>query len=183
MHSENTYVQNIAQGGNVVKQNIFRTKLFEARKTKKLSQLDVALELGIDRARISDWENGKEDLRIETVIKLARMYEDPEVYTLYMREEHGADDLVPSFPKIHNYDDLRLVALEIQNEFNDVVEEIPKLMKIFRDGKVDDNEQYQYQHSLEQIHELFGVVFPIIVREEMQKKKALQDRHLERAYA
>lgn len=166
-----------------MKVNGFRKRLYEARKAKKLSQLDVALELGIERARISEWENGKVDLRIETVIKLTRIYEDPEVYTLYMREEHGADDLVPSFPNTYqNFNDLRLLALDMQNEFNDVVEEIPKLMRIFRDGKIDDSEKVDYQHSLEQIQELFAVMFPIIIREGMQKKKALQDGNLERAY-
>lgn len=165
-----------------MKVNIFRTKLYEARKAKKLSQLDVALLLGVDRPRISEWENGEKDLRVETVIKLARIYEDPEVYTLYMRAEHGADDLVPSFPKIQNYSDLRILALDLQNEFNDVVEEIPKLMRIFRDGKVDDDEREEYQHSLKQIQELFGIMLPIITREGMQKKKALQDGNLEKAY-
>lgn len=166
-----------------MKINRFRTKLIEARKEKRLSQLDVALVLGVDRSRISDWENGKEDLKVSTVVKLARIYESPEVYTLYMREEHGADDLVPSLPKsFHNSTDLRLVALDIQNEYNDVSQEIPNLMKIFRDGIIDEDEKNGYQVFIQQSKELVAVLLPLIMREEIQKKKALQDCNLERAY-
>ena len=166
-----------------MKQNAFRTRLYEARKAKKLSQLDVALALGIDRARISDWELGKEDLRVETVVALSRIYEDPEVYTLYMSEEHGADDLVPSANWCkHSGQDLRLVALDIQNEYNDVSEEIPRLMKILRDGVIDDTERTDYNSFIQQSKELVAVLFPLILREEMQKKKALQCGNIEKAY-
>ena len=166
-----------------MKINQFRTKLFEARKEKGLSQLDVALKLGVTQSRISDWELGKEDLRVETVIALSRIYEDPEVYTLYMSEEHGADDLVFSANWCkHSGQDLRLVALDIQNEYNDVSEEIPRLMKILRDGVIDDTERTDYKNFIQQSKELVAVLFPLILREEMQKKKALQDRHLEKAY-
>ena len=159
-----------------MKQNAFRTRLYEARKAKKLSQLDVALELGVNRARISDWELGKEDLRVETVVALSRIYEDPEVYTMYMSEEHGADDLVFStnwckHERTAIYD---LVALDIQNEYNDVSEEIPRLMKILRDGVIDDTERKDYNSFIQQSKELVAVLFPLILREEMQKKKALQ---------
>ena len=152
-----------------MKINQFRTKLFEARKERGLSQLDVALKLGVTQSRISDWELGKE--------------EDPEVYTLYMSEEHGADDLVFSANWCkHSGQDLRLVALDIQNEYNDVSEEIPRLMKILRDGVIDDTERTDYNSFIQQSKELVAVLFPLILREEMQKKKALQDGHLEKAY-
>lgn len=165
-----------------MKINQFRTKLFEARKEKGLSQLDVALKLGVTQSRISDWELGKEDLRVETVIALSRIYEDPEVYTLYMSEEHGADDLVPSANWCkHGGHDLRLVALDIQNEYNDVSEEIPRLMKILRDGVIDDTERKDYNSFIQQSKELVAVLFPLILREEMQKKKALQCGNIEKA--
>lgn len=175
-------MQIIAQGGIRMKQNAFRTRLYEARKAKKLSQLDVALELGVNRARISDWELGKEDLRVETVVALSRIYEDPEVYTMYMSEEHGADDLVFSTNWCkHEGRDLRLIALDIQNEYNDVSEEIPRLMKILRDGVIDDTERKDYNSFIQQSKELVAVLFPLILREEMQKKKALQCANIEKA--
>ena len=130
----------------------------------------------------NDWELGKEDLRVETVVALSRIYEDPEVYTLYMSEEHGADDLVFSANWCkHGGRDLRLVALDIQNEYNDVSEEIPRLMKILRDGVIDDTERKAYNSFIQQSKELVSVLFPLILREEMQKKKALQCGNIEKA--
>lgn len=165
-----------------MKINSFRTKLHEARVAKKLSQLDVALELNISRSTLSDWENGKTDIKVEDVIKLARMYEDPEVYTLYIGVELQADDFIP-IKYSSDTKDLRILGLEIQNEHNDVVEEIPKLMRIYRDGVIDEEERPIYQNALLQIKEFIAVMYPVMILDEMQRKKALQDGNLVRAHA
>ena len=47
---------------------------------------------------------------------------------------------------------------------------------------IDDAERTDYKNFIQQSKELVAVLFPLILREEMQKKKALQDGHLERAY-
>ena len=49
----------------------FGTKVKSIRKSKELTQLDVALEMGIERSEISKIENGKLNVEFRTIVKLA----------------------------------------------------------------------------------------------------------------
>lgn len=49
--------------------------LKQARKDKKLTQLDVALKLGVKDNTLSNWEHGKTEPGIDTFIKLCEIYE------------------------------------------------------------------------------------------------------------
>ena len=166
-----------------MKVNRFRTMLVKARKEKGLSQQDVAAMLNTSTSCISDWENGKVEPSFSTVKYLARLYNEPRVFTLFVGDEHDADDLFPVLNEIDfsSFQDLRMTALDIQNEYNDVSKEIPNIMRIFRDGVVDATERNEYEKFIKESKELIAVLLPIIMREEMQKKKALQDCRLERA--
>lgn len=167
-----------------MKVNRFRTMLVKARKEKGLSQQDVAAMLNTSTSCISDWENGKVEPSFSTVKYLARLYNEPRVFTLFVGDEHEADDLLPILNEIDfsSFQDLRITALDIQNEYNDVSKGIPMLMKILRDGEIDDTERKDYNNFIQQAKELVAVLFPLIIREEMQKKKALQCRNIEKAY-
>ncbi|MDA3732868.1 helix-turn-helix transcriptional regulator [Niameybacter massiliensis] len=166
-----------------MKVNEFRRMLMKARKEKGLSQEDVALILNTAQSCVSDWENGKVEPSFSTVIQLTRIYEEPMVYSLFVSDEHGADDLVPVIVKdIHQTTDLRITALDIQNEYNDVTEQIPKIMRILRDGVISAHEKGDYEKFIKESKEFVSILIPLILKEEIQKKKALQDCRLERAY-
>ena len=50
---------------------IFGKKLREVRKSKKLTQKELAEQIGIKRNTYSDWENGKTEPSFENIVKLA----------------------------------------------------------------------------------------------------------------
>ena len=54
---------------------IFGKKLREVRKSKKLTQKELAEQIGIKRNTYSDWENGKTEPSFENLIKLADLFE------------------------------------------------------------------------------------------------------------
>jgi transcriptional regulator with XRE-family HTH domain len=49
----------------------FGRKIKSIRKSKGLTQLDIALEMGIERSEISKIENGKLNIGFRTMVKLA----------------------------------------------------------------------------------------------------------------
>lgn len=54
---------------------IFGTRLREVRKSKKLTQQNLADILNIKRATIAKWETGKNEPSFENLIKLADLFE------------------------------------------------------------------------------------------------------------
>lgn len=50
---------------------IFGKRLREVRKSKKLTQKELAEQIGIKRNTYSDWENGKTEPSFENLVKLA----------------------------------------------------------------------------------------------------------------
>ena len=60
--AKDRYTKEIKAFGEVVK---------SIRKDKGLTQLDVALEMGIERSEISKIENGKLNIEFRTIVKLA----------------------------------------------------------------------------------------------------------------
>ena len=57
------------------KMKIFGKRLREVRKSKKITQQELADRLGIKRNTYSDWENGKTEPSFENLIKLADLFE------------------------------------------------------------------------------------------------------------
>lgn len=54
---------------------IFGKRLREVRKSKKLTQQEIAELLGVKQNTYSDWENGKTEPSFENLIKLADLLE------------------------------------------------------------------------------------------------------------
>lgn len=54
---------------------IFGKRLREVRKSKKITQQELADRLGIKRNTYSDWENGKTDPSFEILVKLADLFD------------------------------------------------------------------------------------------------------------
>lgn len=164
----------------------FSNILAVARKKKGLTQNDVCRVIGIsDVSTVSNWETGKSLPSLETVIELSRAYEDPMVFQLYL-EAKGTDDLLPYRYKdkeVLHTNDLRVIGMHVQKEYNDVAQEMPRLINILYDGVIDSEERGDYENFIQQAKELIGVLVPLILRDEIQKKKALQDCNLEKAYA
>lgn len=53
----------------------FTDKLKELRKEKKLTQKEIAEQIGIKQNSYSDWENGKTEPSLEKLIVLADFFE------------------------------------------------------------------------------------------------------------
>lgn len=54
---------------------IFGKRLREVRKSKKITQQELADRLGIKRNTYSDWENGKTEPTFEIFVKLADLFD------------------------------------------------------------------------------------------------------------
>ncbi len=54
---------------------IITEKLKELRKSKKITQEQLAEKLDISRSKVSSWETNKRDMSITEAIKLANIYE------------------------------------------------------------------------------------------------------------
>lgn len=54
---------------------IFGKRLREVRKSKKLTQKELAEQIGIKRNTYSDWETGKNESSFENLVKLADLLE------------------------------------------------------------------------------------------------------------
>lgn len=50
---------------------IFGKRLREVRKSKKLTQQQIADEIGVNRGSYSNWEKGKREPSFENLVKLA----------------------------------------------------------------------------------------------------------------
>lgn len=57
------------------KMEIFGRRLREVRKSKKLTQQQIADEIGVNRGSYSNWEKGKREPSFENLIKLADLFE------------------------------------------------------------------------------------------------------------
>ena len=57
------------------KMKIFGKRLREFRKSKKITQQELADRLGIKRNTYSDWENGKTEPTFEILVKLADLFD------------------------------------------------------------------------------------------------------------
>lgn len=53
--------------------SIFSDRLAELRKEKKLTQKELAEQIGIKQNSYSDWETGKNEPNLENVVKLAHI--------------------------------------------------------------------------------------------------------------
>lgn len=56
---------------------IFGKRLREFRKEKKLTQKELAEQIGIKQNSYSDWETGKNEPSLENLVKLADLFEVP----------------------------------------------------------------------------------------------------------
>lgn len=54
---------------------VFSKRLKELRKEKKLTQKEIAEQIGIKQNSYSDWETGKNEPNFENLIKLADFFE------------------------------------------------------------------------------------------------------------
>ena len=59
---------------NNIKENVSH-QLRKLRKTKKLTQKEIASKLNIDRSTYSYWENAKTEPSIKYLIKLSKIYD------------------------------------------------------------------------------------------------------------
>lgn len=55
----------------------FGAKIKSIRKSKGLTQLDLAMEMGVERSEISKIENGKSNIEFRTITKLAMALKVP----------------------------------------------------------------------------------------------------------
>lgn len=69
--------QRIGFAGDVAEQAALGVRLREGREYVGLKQEEVARHLGIPRTAVSDIENGKRDVKVPELQKLARLYQRP----------------------------------------------------------------------------------------------------------
>lgn len=65
---------------------MFGKKIYELRTENKLTQLQLAKELGVSKQNISDWENGKSETSFSILIKLAKFFKVSTDYILGLEE-------------------------------------------------------------------------------------------------
>lgn len=54
---------------------IFGKRLRKSRKSKRLTQQQIADEIGVNRSSYSNWEKGKRESSFENLVKLADLLE------------------------------------------------------------------------------------------------------------
>lgn len=54
---------------------LFSKKVFDLRKERKLSQMDVGALVGIDRENIRKYEKGLQEPRLSTIVKFAKAFD------------------------------------------------------------------------------------------------------------
>lgn len=69
--------QRIGFAGNVAEHTALGVRLREGREYVGLKQEEVARHLGIPRTAVSEIENGKRDVKVPELQKLARLYQRP----------------------------------------------------------------------------------------------------------
>ena len=90
--------------------SIFQVQLRKARNAAKLTQENIATELGVSKSQVSAWETGKESPSIKHLPKLRKVLGVsldslfiPE-RQLALREEHGVYDLSAAMASLSDAD-------------------------------------------------------------------------------
>lgn len=167
-----------------MKRNEFATALSLARKIKGITQGQACFEIGIaDETTLSKFETGKVLPSFEMAMAVARSYNDKRLFKRYLIAK-GAGDLIDDYlydPDVLYTEDLRVLGVYIQKEYNDVAYEMPRVINILYDGVIAPSEQCDCESFIQEGKE-FIAVFMEFVRRYEHNKKALQDCNLERAY-
>ena len=66
--------------------NVFRKRLKELRVEKKISQKELAVIIGTNNSSICDWECGRSEPNIDTIIKLAELFDVTTDYLLGVKD-------------------------------------------------------------------------------------------------
>lgn len=73
-----------------VNMQIFQTRLSELRKQKNLSQKELANILKTNNSSVCDWERGRTQPDMETIVNIALFFETSADYLLGLEDETGA---------------------------------------------------------------------------------------------
>ncbi len=82
-----------------INMQIFQTRLIELRKQKNLSQKELAIILQTNNSSICDWERGRTQPDIETIVKIAIYFETSTDYLLGLVDEADSK----SYGNYNNY--------------------------------------------------------------------------------
>ena len=66
---------------------MYYKRLRDLREDKDLAQKEVAAHLGIDQRVYSNYENGKREIPVHLIIKLAKFYNTSTDYILELRDD------------------------------------------------------------------------------------------------
>lgn len=69
--------QRVGFAGGLAEHTVLGTRLREGREYVGLKQEEVAHHLGIPRTAVSEIENGKREVKVQELQKLARLYQRP----------------------------------------------------------------------------------------------------------
>ena len=144
----------------------FPERLKELRTAKKLTQKELAEQIGIQQGSYTNWENGKREPNYDNLIKLSMILEASTDYILGVSNINTGSgyskipELVPSYIIENLLDDLEktkdsfsekeytskksnfLKLLDSWNEFNDSINGNNLETTRSKSNKIDDNEKY-----------------------------------------
>lgn len=164
-----------------MKGSTFAELIFIARKKRGISQAEACEVIGVsDPSTLSKWENGVVAPSEEMIIKIMAAYDEPIIGYVYLRECTKIGKLL--LPEVL-LSDLDNLALNFQNEFEDVKEVRREILEIARDSVVDEYEMPRWIQIRQEVEELIGVLLPLMIRNFAKNKTPSQGGNLVRAHA
>ena len=147
----------------------FTRLMVKARKEHKLSQSDACELIGIaDTSTLSKFENGIKIPSEDVVVKMVEVYEEPYIGYMYLKECTKVGEMLLPNVLLAELDNL---ALNFQNEFEDVSSVRREIIAIARDNLIDEGEKSRWEDVIQkEISELLSVLIPLRIKNFNTKK-------------
>ncbi|WP_410495789.1 helix-turn-helix transcriptional regulator [Cellulosilyticum sp. ST5] len=159
----------------------FTRLIVKARKERRLSQQEACELLGIsDASTLSKFENGIKIPGEDIVVRMVAVYDEPFIGYMYLKECTKIGEMLLPNVLLAELDNL---ALNFQNEFEDVSAIRREILAMARDNLIDEDEKPQWEDVIQkEISELLSVLIPLRIRNfSTKKQKPSQGGNLVRA--
>ena len=128
-----------------------------SRENAGLTQEQAASILGVSVRSISDYENDKTPLPCDLLDKMSKVYGDKYLVYNYFMEKFSASE---EYPKVREIE-LTKGVLNLQSYIEEVSELNREIVRIARDGVVDESEKADWQDIKGSFRDLAGVVMSL----------------------
>ena len=157
----------------------FTKLIVKARKEHRLSQQEACALLEIsDPSTLSKFENGVKIPSEDIVVRMLSVYDDPFIGYMYLKECTQIGEMLLPNVLLSELDNL---ALNFQNEFEDVSSIRRDILAMARDNVIDEDEKSQWNGVIQkEVSELLSVLIPLRIRN-FTKQKPLQGGNLVKA--